>query len=74
MTLRRPAQGADHNPCRVAGTLAERAFLGEFWDYVVQPRDSALRLKVTTAPTEVFEVGETVLIEFDPRQMAPVHE
>jgi ABC-type Fe3+/spermidine/putrescine transport system ATPase subunit len=74
VTLRRPVHGADDNPCRVAGTLVERAFLGEFWDYVVQPRNSALRLKVTTAPTDVFEVGEMVLIEFDPRQMAPVHE
>ncbi len=56
----------------VAGRLVERAFLGESWDYVVAPEGSALRLKVATLPFQVFEVGETVWLEFDPRQMAPV--
>jgi ABC-type Fe3+/spermidine/putrescine transport system ATPase subunit len=58
----------------VAGRLTERAYLGESWDYVVVPEGSALRLKVTAAPAEIFEVGEQVWLELDPQQMVPLHE
>jgi ABC-type Fe3+/spermidine/putrescine transport system ATPase subunit len=54
------------------GRLLERAFLGETWDYVVSPAESGLRLKVAALPFQVFEVGEDVWLEFDPRQMAAV--
>ncbi len=74
ITLHRSAAPGGEHLCLVAGTLAERAYLGEFWDYVVVPQDSALRLKVTAAPADIFEVGELVWLEFDPRQMAPVNE
>ena len=47
-------------------------FLGETWDYVVAPAESDLRLKVAALPFQIFEVGEDVWLEFDPRQMAPV--
>ena len=56
----------------VRGRLLERAFLGETWDYVVSPGEGGLRLKVAALPFQVFEVGEDVWLEFDPRQMAPV--
>jgi iron(III) transport system ATP-binding protein len=56
----------------VPGRLLQRAFLGETWDYVVSPAESGLRLKVATLPFQVFDVGEDVWLEFDPRQMAPV--
>jgi len=62
----------DGNGCMVQGQLVQRTFLGETWDYVVSPIDSALRLKVTTLPFQVFDVGDTVWLEFDPQQMAPV--
>jgi iron(III) transport system ATP-binding protein len=57
---------------QVAGAIAERAYLGEFWDYVVTPADSALRLRVTAAPLDVYQVGESVWLTFDPRQMTPI--
>jgi iron(III) transport system ATP-binding protein len=56
----------------VQARLLERAFLGETWDYVVSPVESSLRLKVAALPFEVFDVGETVWLEFDPQQMAPI--
>ena len=33
---------------------------------------SALRLKVSAPPVDIFEVGEKVWLEFDPQQMAPI--
>jgi ABC-type Fe3+/spermidine/putrescine transport system ATPase subunit len=56
----------------VAGEIVERAYLGESWDYVAAPAGSALRLKVSAPPVQIFEVGEKVWLEFDPRQMAPI--
>ncbi|HEX3497826.1 MAG TPA: ABC transporter ATP-binding protein, partial [Stellaceae bacterium] len=56
----------------VAGEIVERAYLGESWDYVAAPAESALRLKVSAPPVQIFEVGEKVWLEFDPRQMAPI--
>jgi ABC-type Fe3+/spermidine/putrescine transport system ATPase subunit len=56
----------------VAGEIVERAYLGESWDYVVAPVGSGLRLKVSAPPVQIFEVGEKVWLEFDPRQMAPI--
>jgi hypothetical protein len=52
--------------------VIERAYLGEFWDYVVVPREGALRLKVTAAPLEVYGVGDAAWLELDPRQMAAI--
>ena len=71
ITLHRAAPPGDGRPV-VAARLQERAFLGETWDYVVAPADSALRLKVAALPFQVFEAGTDVWLEFDPRQMAPV--
>ena len=70
MTLAR-ARAADGVP-QVAVTIAERAYLGEFWDYVVAPQDSALRLKVTAPPLDIFEVGASAWLMFDPKQMTPI--
>ena len=52
--------------------IIERAYLGEFWDYLVVPVDGSLRLKVTAPPLEIYPVGETAWLEFDPRQMTPI--
>ena len=56
----------------VAVTIAERAYLGEFWTYVVVPKEGSLRLRVTAPPLEVYEVGESAWLEIDPRQMAAI--
>ena len=71
ITLHRARPDRDGG-CVVRGRLLERAFLGETWDYVVSPAESGLRLKVAALPFQVFEIGEDVWLEFDPRQMAPV--
>src|SRR5262249_15393250 len=41
---------------QVAVTIAERAYLGEFWDYVVTLPEGATRLRVTAPPLEIHEV------------------
>ena len=61
-----PSDGAVPDPRRVV----QRAYLGEHWDYTVRPADSALPLRVTARPHEVFEVEENVWLELDPQQMA----
>jgi ABC-type Fe3+/spermidine/putrescine transport system ATPase subunit len=65
------AQSANGQP-QVAVTIAERAYLGEFWDYLVTPPDSALKLRVTTPPLEIYQVGEQAWLAFDPKQMTPI--
>ena len=56
----------------VPGVVAQRVFLGETWDYVVQPQGSGTRLRVTAPPLQVHEIGDAVWIDFDPKQMALV--
>ena len=56
----------------VAGEIVQRAYLGEHWDYGVRPAASALTLRVTARPHEVFEVDGKVWLELDARQMAPI--
>jgi ABC-type Fe3+/spermidine/putrescine transport system ATPase subunit len=52
--------------------ISERAYLGEFWDYVVVPVHGSLRIKVTAPPLEVYQVDDAAWLEFDPKQMAPI--
>ena len=54
------------------GAIAERAYLGEHWEYVVRPAASELRLRVSTAPQAVYETGDAVWLEIDPRRIARV--
>ena len=56
----------------VAVEIVERAYLGETWTYVVVPHEGSTRLKVTTAPLEIYAVGDRAWLEFDPKQMAPI--
>ena len=56
----------------IPGAIAQRAYLGEYWDYAVRPAGSALSLRVTARPHEVFEVGAKVWLELDPPQLAPI--
>jgi len=64
-------RGANGAP-QTAGTIAERAYLGEFWDYVVAPAEGAMRLRVTAPPLDIYQVGEGVWLTFDPKQMTPI--
>jgi iron(III) transport system ATP-binding protein len=70
--LHRRAPAAAEGASVVPGRVVQRAYLGEHWDYGVQPRDSALQLRVTARPHEVFEVDEAVWLELDPGQMAHI--
>src|SRR5262249_44358315 len=63
---------ADGASPQVPVTIVERAYLGEFWDYVVAPASATLRLKVTAPPLEVYAVGEAAMLALDPAQMAPI--
>ncbi len=56
----------------IPGDVVQRAYLGEYWDYAVRPAGSALTLRVTARPHEVFEVDEKVWLEVDAGQMAPI--
>jgi iron(III) transport system ATP-binding protein len=67
----RPAAGGEGRPV-MPGTVAQRVFLGESWDYVIAPQSGGSPLRVTAPPLQVHEVGEAVWLEFDPRQMALV--
>jgi iron(III) transport system ATP-binding protein len=72
--LHRRQPPAAEGACCIAGHVVQRAYLGEHWDYAVRPRDSALQLRVTARPHEVFEVDEAVWLELDPRQLAHIQD
>ena len=57
---------------RMPATVLEAAFFGEYWEYVVALGAGAQRLRVVCRPNETFDVGQEVLLNVDPRQMAPV--
>jgi iron(III) transport system ATP-binding protein len=56
----------------VAGTIEERAYLGEYWEYVVRPSNSDLRLRVSTPPTDMHAIDRAVWMEIDPARIAPI--
>jgi iron(III) transport system ATP-binding protein len=59
---------------RVRGRLEERAYLGEYWEYVVRAEGSEIRLRVNAPPDDMHAVGEDVWMEIDPSRIAPVPE
>jgi iron(III) transport system ATP-binding protein len=68
--LRREPPAPTERGSVVPGRVVQRAYLGEHWDYTVRPAGSALALRVTARPHEVFDLEEKVWLELDPRQMA----
>jgi ABC-type Fe3+/spermidine/putrescine transport system ATPase subunit len=62
----------DETCLRIPATVLETAFFGEYWEYVVTLADGAQRLRVVCRPNETFDAGQEVLLNVDPRQMAPV--
>ena len=70
--LHRHPPSASDSTCIIPGAIVQRAYLGEHWDYAVRPKESALALRVTARPHEVFEMHEQVWLELDPRQMAHI--
>jgi ABC-type Fe3+/spermidine/putrescine transport system ATPase subunit len=56
----------------IKGSIVQRSFLGEHWDYVFGPDNSALQLKVATQPSEVHEVGSDAWLAIDPKLMVAI--
>ncbi len=56
----------------VRGRITERSYLGEYWDYMVDPGEGGARLRVSTDPSMRHEVGETVWLDIDPALAAPI--
>jgi ABC-type Fe3+/spermidine/putrescine transport system ATPase subunit len=52
------------------GRVVERAYLGEYWDYVVRPEGCEAGLRVTAPPAKVLAVDDAVWLEIDPAQAA----
>jgi iron(III) transport system ATP-binding protein len=72
MALSRAYPHGAGDAAAVAVTIVERAYLGEFWNYVVVPESGATRLRVTAPPLQIHEVGEAAWLAIDPQQMAPI--
>ncbi|MEO7335629.1 MAG: ABC transporter ATP-binding protein [Caldimonas sp.] len=49
-----------------------RTYLGEYWDYLVQPVDGGDSLKVHAPPSKVLEIGHRAALSIDPRGVAVV--
>jgi iron(III) transport system ATP-binding protein len=56
----------------IEAEITDRAYLGEYWDYQARPIGGAKAIRVSTAPTQVFEVGSHVWLEIDPAAMVRV--
>ncbi len=56
----------------IEAEIADRAYLGEYWDYQVKPLGGTKPLRVSTAPTTIFELGQRVWLEIDPAAMVRV--
>jgi iron(III) transport system ATP-binding protein len=67
--LKREASGGATS---VPARIVQRAYLGEAWDYLVQPEGGGLRLRVAASPVLTFDVDEKVSLQLDPAQMAIV--
>jgi ABC-type Fe3+/spermidine/putrescine transport system ATPase subunit len=72
MRLSRAASPVASNRPQVEVKVVERAYLGEFWDYVAIPVAGSMRLRVTAAPNDIYQKGETAWLELDPQQMTPI--
>jgi ABC-type Fe3+/spermidine/putrescine transport system ATPase subunit len=68
-----PANGAWANGAWwIPGGIAERAYLGESWEYTVRPANSDLRLRVSTPPHVTCSVGDAIWLEIDPRRIVRI--
>ena len=53
-------------------SVVGRSYLGEYWDYVVQPLGGGPTLKVHAPPSNVLEIGHRSALSVDPRGVAVV--
>ena len=52
--------------------VVARTYLGEYWDYIVQPSAGGDRLKVHAPPSSVLDIGHQSLLSIDPSGVALV--
>ena len=72
IVIHRAAPAEDNGAWWLEGRIAERAYLGDCWEYVVRPAGSDLRLRISTAPQTVHDTGDAVWLEIDPRRIARI--
>ncbi len=72
IALHRTGKSVTDHGWWVEGKVTERAYLGEYWEYVVRPADGELRLRVTTTPSDVYQADESVWLEIDPNRIARI--
>ena len=56
------------------GSITERAFLGETWDYAFRAEACDLKLRVMSPPVSVFTVGQKVWLEINPSHIIPIQD
>ena len=56
----------------IESEISSRSYLGEYWDYQVRPLAGTKPVRVSTSPSQVFEVGSRVWLEIDPAAMVRV--
>jgi iron(III) transport system ATP-binding protein len=72
MRLQRSAPANANGHAQLPVKVLERAYLGEFWNYLVGPEGGSTRLRVTAPPLDIYDVGDSAWLELDPKQMAPI--
>ena len=65
---------ADSDCVVLSGSIVERAFLGETWDYAFQCETGGLKLRITSPPLNVFDVGQKVWLEINPSHIIPIQQ
>ena len=73
VNLHAAAPAADRSVV-LPGSIVERAFLGETWDYVFRAENGGLQFRVTSPPLSVFAVGQMVFLEVDPTNIVPIQD
>jgi ABC-type Fe3+/spermidine/putrescine transport system ATPase subunit len=72
IVIERAAPSAQDQAWWIEGMVVERAYLGEYWEYLVRPLRSDARIRVTTEPLTFHEVNDSVWLRLDPARAARV--
>jgi iron(III) transport system ATP-binding protein len=72
IVIERQPPAAPEQAWWIEGSVVERAYLGEYWEYLVRPSNSDARIRVTTEPLTFHEVNESVWLRLDPARAARI--
>lgn len=56
----------------VAGSVTDRAYLGDTWDYTFCAEQGGMKVRVAAPPDSAYQVGQKAWLEIDPVQLVPV--